>query len=86
LIFEWDEKKNLSNIQKHGIDFQDSAIIFEEAVIIKLDKRFDYGEDRWIGIGKLKNVCVVLVFTKRKSKNADNLYSKRKQRRKDGIS
>jgi uncharacterized protein len=30
-----------------------------------LDEREDYGEDRWIGIGLLKGIVVVIVFTGR---------------------
>ena len=26
--FEWDEKKNAGNIQKHGISFEEAAIVF----------------------------------------------------------
>ena len=44
--FEWDKKKNRSNIQKHGIDLIDSIKIFEHVMVIKLDERSDYGENR----------------------------------------
>lgn len=30
IIFEWDENKNLKNIEKHGIDFNKAAKIFED--------------------------------------------------------
>ena len=30
-----------------------------------LDERKDYGEDRWIGIGLLKGIVAVIVFTER---------------------
>lgn len=30
MLFEWDENKNKSNIEKHGIDFNDAITIFEE--------------------------------------------------------
>ena len=65
MIFEWDENKNKSNIQKHGIDFNDSANIFDHAMVIKLDKRADYGESRWIGLGQLESIVIIIVFTKR---------------------
>jgi hypothetical protein len=29
LEFEWDERKCLSNLAKHGIDFQDAARVFD---------------------------------------------------------
>jgi len=34
-------------------------------MIIALDDREDYGEDRWIGIGMLKSRVVVVVYTER---------------------
>jgi uncharacterized DUF497 family protein len=48
--FEWDEAKNLENIRKHEIDFADVSEMFEGAMLVEPDDRFDYGEDRWFGI------------------------------------
>ena len=61
--FEWDEQKNRSNIQKHGIDFADAPRIFSSPLLVALDERDDYGESRWIGIGLLEGRVVVLVYT-----------------------
>lgn len=62
--FEWDEAKNLDNIRKHRIDFADSQM-FEGSMLIELDDRFNYGEDRWSGIGFLNNGVAVVVWTER---------------------
>lgn len=51
--FEWDEAKNFENIRKHEIDFADVPAMFNREMLIELDDRFDYGEDRWCGIGFL---------------------------------
>lgn len=64
--FEWDEAKNLKNIDKHQIDFVDVPEMFESPMLASLDDRFDYGEDRWIGIGSLRNGVAVIVWTERK--------------------
>lgn len=61
--FEWDEEKNQKNIIKHGISFESAEEIFSEPVLKKIDARKDYGEERWIVLGKLRVVCVVLVYT-----------------------
>lgn len=61
--FEWDEQKNQANIQKHGLDFADAHKVFEQPMLVKLDDRQDYGEDRWIGIGLMDVRVVVIVFT-----------------------
>ncbi len=64
--FEWDENKNRENLQKHGFDFADAWQLFENPLLVRLDNRKDYGEGRWIGIGKMSNgVSSVLVFTER---------------------
>ena len=63
--FEWDEKKNTENIQKHHVDFNDAPDMFKNPMFVSLDTRKDYGEDRWIGIGLLKSRCVIVVFVER---------------------
>ncbi len=61
--FEWDENKNLSNIEKHGIDFNDAIYIFDKQIISKEDIRKDYKEKRWIAIGLLNEHIVVIIYT-----------------------
>jgi uncharacterized protein len=61
--FEWDEEKNKENIRKHGLDFADAWQIFDAPILAALDTKEDYGEDRFLGIGFLKNFVVVMVYT-----------------------
>lgn len=61
--FEWDEEKSTVNIRNHKIDFADVPSIFNGPMLVELDEREDYGEDRWIGIGILRNIVAVVVFT-----------------------
>jgi uncharacterized protein len=63
--FEWDEQKNDENIRKHGIDFADVPEIFNAPMLIDLDDRSEYGEERWIGIGLLRHIAAVVIFTER---------------------
>ncbi len=63
--FEWDEAKNLENIRKHRIDFADVPDMFDGSMLVELDERTDYGEDRWIGISFLRNGVAVVVWTER---------------------
>ncbi len=60
--YEWDERKNESNQAKHGFDFADAYRVFLTPVLITLDDRFDYGEDRWVGIGLLDSRIVSVAF------------------------
>lgn len=61
--FEWDEKKNQSNIAKHGLNFTGAYRIFRLPIAVRLDVRSEYGEERWIGIGMLLGRVVVIVYT-----------------------
>lgn len=61
--FEWDEEKRKSNIAKHGLDFADAKYVFERATFTFEDDRFDYGEQRFITIGMVKSIVVVIAHT-----------------------
>lgn len=61
--FEWDEQKNQASIRKHGLDFGDAYKVFECPLLVNLDDREDYGEERWAGIGLMDTRVVVIVFT-----------------------
>jgi len=63
--FEWDERKRQENIRKHGFDFRDAWKVFNLPMLVALDDREDYDEDRWIGIGMLKTHVVIIVYTER---------------------
>lgn len=61
--FEWDAGKRRRNFEKHGIDFLDAQKIFSHPMLTRYDEREDYGEERWIGIGLMEWLGVVVVFT-----------------------
>ena len=54
LQFEWDEEKEDANEAKHGIGFAEAAAVFDDPDAVSLrDDRYDYGEERWITIGRV---------------------------------
>lgn len=61
--FEWDKSKNKTNIDKRDLDFADAWQIFDAPMLVRIDNRKYYGEKRFVGIGFLKNLVVVIVFT-----------------------
>ena len=61
--FEWDEKKRLSNIKKHGIDFVDIPEMFDGDIVTVIDDRVDYGETRYQTLGLLKYRVIMVVHT-----------------------
>jgi len=66
--FVWDEKKNRSNISKHGYDFRDVKRIFSDEIVEIEDTRNDYGERRLKAIGILREKEVLVVYTVREDK------------------
>lgn len=61
--FEWDEKKRVANLKRHGIDFRDVHRVFEFDRFLLEDNRFDYGERRWISFGILFGEVVAVTHT-----------------------
>ena len=75
--FEWDEAKNLANLEKHGIDFVDVVDMFNYPMLTLEDCSVDYGEVRWIGIGYLRQLVSVVIYTERVG-NSIRIISARK--------
>lgn len=63
--FEWDEAKRQVNLAKHGLDFADLARFDWSAMMIERDSRFDYGEARFIAVGKTEGRVLAVAFTLR---------------------
>jgi len=68
--FDWDDEKEKYNIEKHGIDFSTAALVFGDIHRIeKYDELHSDSEDRYITIGQINGVTVVVmvVYTMRKT-------------------
>jgi uncharacterized DUF497 family protein len=63
--FAWDEDKRLSNLTKHGLDFEDAHWAFTDEAFVIEDARREYGEPRFILYGPLFGRVVVVAFTLR---------------------
>ncbi len=59
--FEWDERKNQSNLVKHGIDFQTAQLIFDDPNCVTFIERTNDGEPRWHAIGFAGGLILVVV-------------------------
>lgn len=62
--FEWHEAKRLRNLEKHGLDFLDASLVFEEGHLIELAKSAG-SEQRELAIGRIDGHYVALIFTRR---------------------
>lgn len=78
MTFVWEENKNRANIRKHGIDFRDVVDLFNHPMLVRLDTRQDYGEDRWIGIGLLQDIVAVVVYVEWEDEETIRVISARK--------
>jgi hypothetical protein len=61
--FDWDERKNRSNLAKHGIDFEDAVEIFYGPIFLRCSDRNN--EERWVATGHSENRLIAVVFTHR---------------------
>jgi len=61
----FDPSKRDATLAERGLDFQDAETVFAGAVFERVDDKFDYGETRYITIGRLRERMVVVVWTPR---------------------
>ena len=59
----WDEAKRRANLRKHGLDFADVEQVLAGITYTIEDRRFQYGERRYITLGMLRNTVVVMAHT-----------------------
>jgi len=59
--YEWDPKKATSNLRKHGVDFADAALVFEDESAVTIEDD-DPDEKRFVTIGMdaLARILVVV--------------------------
>jgi len=76
----WDEAKRRTNYAKHGLDFRDAEKVFQGITLTAEDNRQDYGEKRFISLGLLEDMVVVVVHTERSDKTGIISMRKANQR------
>jgi len=76
VIITYDPKKRLETLENRRLDFEDAAKVFAGKHFQMEDDRRDYGETRWISVGRLNRQLVVVVWTVRG--NARRIISMRK--------
>lgn len=59
----WDEAKRRTNLRKHALDFTDAEEVFSGITYTVEDRRFNYGEPRFITLGLLRDTVVVIAHT-----------------------
>ena len=78
--FDWDPVKAVSNLDKHGIDFDDAVKVFEDPFATTTDvTRPEYGEERFKTVGVVDGRIIAVIFTDRGSSR--RIISARRSRR-----
>ena len=62
MIYVWDQPKNRSNVERHGIMFKDAIRMFDGPTLERVDDRFDYGETRIYAIGIVNGLEITLIY------------------------
>lgn len=63
--FEGDEKKRMSNIEKHGFDFLDTWKLLEDDHIKAVAKQGKDGEGRFLATGLIDGIYATVIGTMR---------------------
>jgi uncharacterized protein len=59
--FTWNEQKNRTNREKHGISFNTAVQVFLDPLHISRQDRVVDGEERWQTIGMVNGFLLILV-------------------------
>lgn len=63
--FAWDQRKSDENLEVRGFDFAFAARIFDGPILVRADRRQDYGEERLVALGMAAGVVLAVDFTDR---------------------
>lgn len=62
MIFEWDKSKEVKNVKKHGISFNVASNVFKDSARLEFyDETHSVYEDRYITIGKVADLLIIVV-------------------------
>ena len=78
--YEYDNNKILSNKQKHGVDFEEAKLLWNDDRMIEIATSYE-DEERFINIGKIDTKFYTIVTTFRAGKV--RIISARRARKKE---
>ena len=82
IVFEYDPSKSKINSDKHGIDFEEVQVLWEDPMRLEIPAKTE-DEPRVIVIGKIKNKIWSVIITYRGAKT--RLISVRRARKNEVI-
>lgn len=86
LTFEWDGAKAASNLQKHGVSFEEAASVFSDPLALTfLDPDHSIGEKRWITFGVSGNGHLLAVAHAERGRAVRIISARKATRHERGI-
>jgi len=83
LIFEWDLKKAKTNLEKHGVPFEEASSAFKDNLSLTIDDPLHSNDEkRLVLIGMSYNNCILVVVHTEKRDNI-RIISARKATKKE---
>lgn len=81
ITFEWDERKNQSNFEKHGIRFEDAkSVFYDDHAIQFFDEDNSDDEDRFLLLGRsLSGRMLMVCHCERNEGKTIRIISARKE-------
>ena len=87
LVFEWDRRKARTNVQKHGISFEEAKTVFNDPLLLTYpDDLHSEDEARYISIGYSSQPRLLLVVHTEQATKSEvqiRIISSRKATRKE---
>lgn len=64
MTYEWNESKRTANLNKHGLDFSDAPLVYEQHDKLTIES-LRSGERRKMDIAEVRGLILTLIYTER---------------------
>ena len=61
MSFEWDDRKAVSNLAKHGVSFELAKEVWNDPLHVIIPDRVEVAEQRWHALGLVGPIVVLVV-------------------------
>jgi uncharacterized DUF497 family protein len=71
--FEWDERKNRSNKEKHGISFEQATGVFDDPYIVSQRDDDSFEEERYRLLGRVEQMTILFVVVTYRDEHGEDI-------------